>query len=341
MKKIKKDFGDCSLADLLENPDFVAWATAPDANLDSYWQSVMAKHPKLTPAIEQGKKLMFSMQFDKVLMDSGEHASLWAEIARRTVLKEQNKMVLPVWSRTLAAAMLVFAFFCASFYFYANRYITISTGFGQTKEAVLPDGSIVLLNANSSVRYANNMHENGARELWLDGEALFDIKHLHRFGRVKKQQLFIVHAGKAEIEVLGTTFNVRNRREKVELALLKGKVAISVSGSDSPSLIVAPGQQTLYDLRRDTLVREDGNIKATTAWKDGMLVFDDLSAEELFGQLEDSFGYRPMFEKPSLKKKRISGTFASGNYDHLLKAIGLSLGISIIKQENPRQLIIR
>ncbi len=341
MKKTKKDPGTYNLAELLDDPDFIAWATAPDARLDSYWKDLQVNHPHLSPMLEQGKKLTFSMRFNKEYMDGATQLELWEQIAKRTALKQRKKILLPIWARSVAAAMLIFAIFGASFYLYNSRQIEIVSGFGQIREVVLPDGTIVLLNANSSVRYANNLGQEGARELWLAGEALFKVNHLHRYGKVTEQQLFFVHAGKVDVEVLGTVFNLNNRRDMVKLALLNGRVSLSVSGRADPALILKTGEQASYDHHTNTVIREQGNIKAKTAWKDGMLIFDGLGAGELFEQLEDIYGYHAVFKTRALKEKRISGAFSSRNYDHLLKGIGLALGVSIKKLENPHRLIIQ
>lgn len=341
MKKTKKDPGTYSLAELLDDPDFIVWATAPDSRLDSYWKDLGVEHPHLSLLLDQGKKLIFSMRFNREYMDGDTQLELWGKIAQRTVLKQRKQFLVPIWARSMAAAMLLFAIFGASFYLYNSRQIEIVSGFGQTREVVLPDGTIVLLNANSSVKYANNLGEGGAREVWLTGEALFRVSHLHRSGKVSEEQLFLVHAGKVDVEVLGTVFNLNNRRDMVKLALLNGRVSMSVSGRTDPALILKAGEQASFDGRTHTVIREQGNIKAKTAWKDGMMVFDGLGAEELFEQLEDVYGYHAVFRTRDLKEKRISGAFSSQNYDHLLKGIGLALGVSIKKLENPRQLIIQ
>lgn len=341
MKKTKKDPGTYNLAELLDDPDFITWATAPDAGLDSYWEALQAKHPHLSLMIDQGKKLIFSMRFEKEYMDGDTQLKLWEQIAEHTVIKQRKKFLLPVWARSVAAAMLVFSIFGASFYLYHTRQIEIVSGFGQKKEVVLPDSTVVLLNANSSVKYANNLGQDGAREIWLAGEALFKVYHLHRYGKVREEQLFFVHTGKVNVQVLGTVFNLNNRRNKVKLALLNGRVSMSVSGNADPALILKPGEQAAYDYHNNTIIREQGNIKAKTAWKDGLLIFDGLETEKLFEQLEDNYGYHAVFKTTAIKEKRISGTFSSDNYDHLLKGIGLALGVSIKKMENPRQLIIR
>jgi len=341
MKKTKKDPSTYNLAELLDDPDFIAWATAPNTRLDSYWEDLQVKHPHLSLMIDQAKRLIFSMRFDKEYMDGDTQLKLWEQISQRTVPQKREKLILSFWARSVAAAMLVFAIFGASFYLYHHRQIEIVSGFGQIREVVLPDSTIVLLNANSSVKYANNLGKEGARELWLAGEALFKVNHLHRHGKVKEEQLFLVHAGKVDIKVLGTVFNLNNRRDMVKLALLNGKVSMSVSGRTATALILKAGEQASFDRHANTVIREQGNIKAKIAWKDGMLIFDGLGARELFEQLEDLYGYHAVFKTTALKEKRISGTFSSHNYDHLLKGIELALGVSIKKHENPRQLIIR
>ncbi len=341
MKKTKKDPGNYNLTDLLNDPDFIIWVTAPNAQSDSYWASVQTNHPYLHQLIGEARDLILGMRFEQQLMGSLEYEKLWELIAQNTIQVPTKRPVFSIWIRTMAAAVLAFAIFGAGLYFYSNRQIGISTEYGQMKNLILPDGSELVLNANSSVKYHSKFERAKPREIWLKGEAFFKVKHLHNKGNIAKGDLFIVHVGGADIKVLGTTFNVKDRRGIVNVALLEGTVSVKAANDKHKGLIMRPGQLVYYDRTKDSIFLENGNITASQAWKDGLLIFQDLSVEELFKQLEDTYGYHAVFKNVDLKKKKISGTFSTGNYDNLLKGVGIALDISIKKEENSKQLIVR
>jgi ferric-dicitrate binding protein FerR (iron transport regulator) len=66
--------------------------------------------------------------------------------------------------------------------FNRNNFTTHRTAFGKQKEIILPDQSVVILNGNSSIRYAAAWNSEKAREVWLEGEAYFAVQ-LHKVTR--------------------------------------------------------------------------------------------------------------------------------------------------------------
>jgi transmembrane sensor len=101
---------------------------------------------------------------------------------------------------------------------------TIVAARGSKKFMQLPDGSKLWLNAGSRVVFSNGFTA-GNREMTLEGEAFFDVKH-------DEQHPFIIHTGRLDVRVLGTTLNVRAYPgdSTMETTLINGKVEIDVAG---------------------------------------------------------------------------------------------------------------
>lgn len=341
MKRTNTDPNSYTLTELLDDPEFIAWVMTPNEQLDAFWAMQQNKYPNLVGLIADARKLLLSLKFRQEHMDQLSYESLWQQIAQQTAVKQPQRPSIAIWIKTMAAAIVTIAIFGTAFYFYTNRQIEITTGYGQTRHISLPDASEIILNANSTLKYPNNWRKENVREVWLNGEAFFKVNHLHQQGKVTKGELFLVHAGNIDIKVMGTTFNVNQRRDKVGVALMSGKISMEIADRKSQAMLMKPGDLMAYDSKRDRIFRELGSANAKIAWKDGLLIFEQLSAADLFEQLEDSYGYKAIFKKPDIKRKKISGTFSVSNYDGLLKGIGIALGISIKKDENLHQLIIQ
>lgn len=339
MKRTNTNPRNYSLTELLDDPQFLAWVMDPTKELDLYWIGQQANDPNLATLIAEARKLLLSLKFKEHTLDTFAYTQLWQEIAQQTVAKPTKRPALGIWIRTLAAAIVTIVLFGTTLYFYHNRQIEVSTGYGQIQRVLLPDSSTIILNANSSLKYPNNWGAD-KREVWLTGEAFFKVKHLHRQGQIAKGDFFIVHAGKVAIKVLGTSFNVNQRRDKVGVALISGKISLGLAGSKA-QVMMKPGELMVYDAKKNSLFREPGTAYAKMAWKDGLLIFEQLDAATLFEQLEDNYGYKAIFKDNAIKRKKISGTFKAENLDHLLKGIEIALGISIQKDENLHQLIIQ
>ncbi|MBK8505327.1 MAG: FecR domain-containing protein [Saprospiraceae bacterium] len=95
-----------------------------------------------------------------------------------------------------------------------------TAGFGERQKIVLPDGSAVDLNANSSLRLGSQWVE-GIQEVWLEGEAYFEVEK-----NLSKGVKFTVHTNGPDVEVVGTHFNVDSRKEETRIYLEEGKVCL-------------------------------------------------------------------------------------------------------------------
>jgi transmembrane sensor len=128
-------------------------------------------------------------------------------------------------------------------------FSTFSSQPGKVSKLVLADGSQVWLNADSRLKFADNFGKPGPREIFLDGEAYFEVA---------KDELhpFLVHAQGLTTHVLGTKFNVRayGGLSSIEVTLLEGKVMLSARGvNKEDTLYLAPNQKALFtrtDLHR-------------------------------------------------------------------------------------------
>lgn len=153
---------------------------------------------------------------------------------------------------------------------------TITTPRGGTYQVRLPDGSLVTLNAASSLTYATALNKRGERRVTLSGEAYFEIFK-------DKVHPFIVESNGQQVQVLGTHFNINAYADEpnTKTTLLEGSVKISPS-QGTKSEILKPSQQAILDktfnLRLEKLLNAEKAIAWTNVNGKSMLVFynDDL-----------------------------------------------------------------
>ena len=128
--------------------------------------------------------------------------------------RSKFRSIVPVWSVAAALALLFIS------YFLFTGGHTVETGFGELSEEVLPDGSIVRMNAKTELTYRKrNWKEN--RRISLNGEAYFEVA---------KGATFTVESLQGEVQVLGTKFNVYSRENIFEVRCFEGKVKVSGAG---------------------------------------------------------------------------------------------------------------
>lgn len=231
----------------------------------------------------------------------------------------------------------------------ATVFNEIKVPLGAKAQVTLSDGTKVWLNAGSKLRYPVNFLQD-KREVYLDGEAFFDVTK-------DKHKLFIVKTTKLNVKVYGTQFNVKSYPEEdlIQTTLVKGSVAIEpLFDSEKKVIYLKPNQSaTYYKSKRSILkeneVRQAPNItqsvpivsKATeskesiviapkvnpvpiTSWKDTRWVIIGEDLGQLSIKLERRYNVKISFDSESLKNYKFSGTLAEETFEQVLKIIQLS-----------------
>ena len=260
-------------------------------------------------------------------------------------------IALSNWFKAAGSAAAI-VFLAAIYIFLFNqdtkKLVDIGTPFGETKAVELPDGSTVTINANSRLSYAANWQTEGDREVWLDGEAFFSVTH------TADNQRFIVHTNQIDVEVLGTEFNVKNRRSKTEIMLASGKVKLTAnikenvqepatrSHDDSPgsetgtarTMIMNPGELVEFSEETKGFKTKIVSPEKYAAWVDNEWVFDQSSLREAIQILEDYYGYEITLTAPAMKDAIFTARVASHDVDVLLEIIAESFELKVSKKQN-------
>lgn len=157
-----------------------------------------------------------------------------------------------------------------------TEYHTMKIPRGGEYVLVLSDGTIVYLNAESELTYPVKFCGKD-RRVYLKGEAYFEVER-------DTCKPFIVTASSLEIQVLGTEFGVRayHDEECVRTTLKKGKVSVESEGC---GVILTPNMQASFDKKTSQIDVREVNVDLFLGWKDGRLIFDNCSLEDILKDL--------------------------------------------------------
>ena len=178
------------------------------------------------------------------------------------------KKLLGYWSR-IAAVVILPLLAVVGYLIYRpleERDIadaTISTSFGCLSRTVLPDGTTVWLNANSSLQYDPMMDDN-VRNVILHGEAYFDVK-------ADAKHPFNVKTPYMTVTATGTEFNVNAYDSSASVTLVDGKVSVEV---ESKTMTLNPGEHMAVADGRPTISNHI-NTEKYCCWRNGTLIFED------------------------------------------------------------------
>jgi len=265
-----------------------------------------------------------------------------APTTRRTLTVERGTAARSTWSarapwiaRAAAAVVLVVA--GVGLWRTSSRPARRAAPVTAMRELVAPrggradirlaDGTRVALNAGSKLRYAASYGRASVREMWLDGEGYFEVRH-------DATRPFRVHAGGGVAEDLGTRFVVRAYPElaRVEVMVAEGRVALRHDvpglGARADSAVLGPGQ--LGRLSGDALtVSSAVGEERYLAWTTGALVLDDVPLRDALPLLERRYDLSITLADSALGSRRVVARFRDQPADEVLGAIALALGARV------------
>ena len=218
-----------------------------------------------------------------------------------------------------------------------TRYATLA---GEQRQVTLPDGSLVLLNGNSTLTLAATWQPGQAREVWLVGEGYFRVQHtaparVQTVAGAAPNVKFTVHAGPLDVAVLGTQFNVFNRVGKTRVVLTTGQIQLSHRlNGQVEQLVLAPGELVEYSAAapRAPLAKRPAQGALYTAWASGQLDFDNTPVPEIMALLQDTYGLRITLANPALARQKLSGSVPTADLDVLLRSVGKSMDAKVRRQ---------
>lgn len=183
---------------------------------------------------------------------------------------------------------------------YPDKLIAVNVPANQQRQVLLADGSKISLNAKSQLKYPKAFYGR-TREVYLSGEAYFDIEH-------DTSKPFIIHTGKVITTVLGTAFNIKedSRQHTVVVTVTRGKV--SVANGEHPLGVITPNHQISFNTVSHQHSQQEVNVKPVIAWLESDMHFDDITFATVASRLEQRFNIKISFANEKIKNCRFTGT---------------------------------
>jgi transmembrane sensor len=255
------------------------------------------------------------------------------------------------WLRWVAAASILALIAGVAIYLRAVKQspvdpTVVAAARGEKKSMQLPDGSKLWLNAGSRIVISSTF-ASGNREISLEGEAFLDVRH-------DEQHPFVIHVGRLDVRVLGTTLNIRAYPgdSTMETTLINGKVEVEVQGNTASAIILHPNEKLTIAMNRpvlpaktkDSLIaartanvpvkfvrcpiepdRTDGTI-TETSWVSNKLVFRQEMLAAMATRLERWYGVTIVFDNQRFRTDTLSGTFPQEPLADVMHALQITAG---------------
>lgn len=292
-----------------------------NTRVDHWYRSFDSRPVDLSP--EEAEATGNEIWAKIVPMTRGERAT-----AERAGAEPSKIRRLPGWTRVAAAVVLLAAAGSAYLWFHTTRtpqYATITTGIGESKKITLEDGSVLTLDAGTTIRVQND--GSGDRNVELaDGRVFFDV--------VKDDaHPFVVHSGDLTTTVLGTSFAISAYAgfHDLNVGVVTGMVKVAGTGTIA---VLSKNEELTYD-RATRMYRTIPLEESMTAWQDGRVLFNDISFAEMAVLMQKNFGVVVTTTQDAVRHtKYTTELLRSMKADEAIQVLAAIHHLKIKKQDN-------
>jgi ferric-dicitrate binding protein FerR (iron transport regulator) len=266
---------------------------------------------------------------EKVEIIDFDTKKAWEIVASK--VKGSKTKVIPIYRNLLRVASVaaVFVIGMFSFYYFSEGNISLMTeqielkSNKEKKEIVLPDGSKVWLNKDAILTYPSKFSD-ATRNVTLEGEAFFEITK-------NKNKPFIVEIKNANVEVLGTSFNINSSNIKTEVIVATGKVKVSNKNA-TQSEIITLGNSVIVS-NNDVKKHKTDNVNYL-AWKTGDFKFKEAKISEAIEDLNTYYKTKIVIENNQVFECSLTANFENEKLENIIEVIKLTCNVNVIKESN-------
>ncbi|MDP4289647.1 MAG: FecR family protein [Bacteroidota bacterium] len=270
-----------------------------------------------------------------------------------TVTKAKKSFSTSIYLKVAAAALLFVSIGLSAYFLFYNNHKNndaeltamnqVIVPKGHRSQVILSDGTKVWINSGSKLIFPEQFKKS-SREVYLEGEAYFDVTH-------NASRPFYVKTIDVKVKVLGTLFNIRSYPSEgiTETTLIKGLVYIERNNTKigRDAIYLQPNQKAIFIretpvLKLEAIRKQYGNdllkklkpnelfvlnnsIKTTSdiIWKEDQLSFENETLESISRKLEHCFDVKIKVDE-NLGKIRYTGTFKNGTIEQAMHALRLT-----------------
>ncbi|MDD4514032.1 FecR domain-containing protein [Massilibacteroides sp.] len=253
-------------------------------------------------------------------------------LLRKIKRKEKHLRLIPLLRYASVAAILL-VLIISAFRFISIipqdespvLYEEVYVANGERKKITLPDGSDIMLNSGSYLRYPSHFSGN-TRTIEVNGEAFLDV-------HPDSTKQFIVHTQSIDVKVLGTSFNVKAYAddEQVMVSVRTGKVQVDMAEA---SMNLKPNEIILLNTTNGELEKRNIDNRKATAWMSGELYFNKTPITAVAKELERYYNCKIVIEDEVLKQEYVYGEHSNESLESVLKAIEYAVGIKNKREGN-------
>lgn len=337
-----KHYRGYTAEEFASDDDFIRWVTAghDHPSLDAFWKAWTVENPDRADEVEEARLMIRAVLEERQFMpDQHKQDLVWQRIRQTAQLKGPQARQISLWSHWYNRAAVIAAIVglgWAAWYWQAQPVSQEAAPLAmrdamrqETNTTDLPitiwleDKSFVVLQPQSKLEYPVHF-EKGSREVYLEGEAFFQVQK-------DPERPFVVHAHEIVTRVLGTSFTVRNfaGEKDVKVQVKSGKVSVLKEQGDSATdrdavegVILTPNQQVVYERREMKMTKSlVENPRVLTPIAKQEFEYADAPVADVFRAVEEAYGVDIVFDEQVLANCHLNASLTDVSLYDKLKLI--------------------
>ena len=296
--------------------------------LDSWRQA----DPENTAYFSQLEKIYRAAGQDTVSPETIDTEAEWQYFKQRIAGQQENRST-PRWYYGLAASLALIGVFSLLFYLWFGSSNTATlTADKRGVQVLLSDSTLVTLNKGATLTYPVEF-TGKAREVKLQGEAYFEVKH-------RADKPFRVLLSQSKVEVLGTKFNIYAPQKDsiTEVTVTEGKVRFSTKDARQ-AVILTKGEKGVLMKTNHQLTESPNSDVNFLAWKTGKLVFNEVDLAKVINTLNRIYEANIRFNTEVGQNCKVTVSFDNQSLDAILSVLEATLDLEYRQQGNVIEII--
>ncbi len=345
------DISNYTVEDFVLDQEFRLWILSPNVESNILWDSLLKENQSQIKNFKIASEIVLNLSFKNQKLTETESWEIWQAIDRGIEAlgsEGSEKNVVPLNSESTLkryerqsiqdsrisqmhriAAILVVAFgisIVANVVYPTPEpiievpilvYEEHTTLPGVKSTLTLHDGSKVILNSGSTLKYVKNF-ELDKRILYLTGEAFFEVMK-------DSIRPFSVISGDVVTTALGTSFNISAyKNEDLNISLLTGKVEIELAMMDSESVLLEKGEALTVDLEAGKVLKGSFDIDQEIGWTQKKIIFEQVKLTEAIRVIENWYGVKFIFQNKPDPALLLSGIYQDETLENVLEGLSYS-----------------
>jgi hypothetical protein len=331
---------ELAIDDLLLDQGFRNWALEIEDDETLFWVMLKNEYPQFKKSMNRAKFIVLTAETELPLIDQTVNHEMFDKLRGKLEWNKSPKVIKlnshkSLYFKIAASVLFLLAFGLVTMEFIErnNRvdesvsvtqqpkidFVEKTTPSGAKLNFYLADGTHIILNAESSIKFKKSFSTDKKRDVYLEGEAYFEVAK-------DASRPFTVYTDHLSTTALGTEFNIQANKDNdvIKISLVEGSIMV-VDSENNSDLLLEPGEKVSVNKENNNSFKERFDVKEITSWKEGVIYFDKTDFNESLKTLERWYGVNiDVQDRPDFLLT-CSGEFENDNLSNVLNSLGFAL----------------